>query len=902
MTKKILLGIFILLIGVVSFIGYNFYKNIKQPTSNTYVAIPQNAAFILQQENLNLLTQKISTTSIIWEELIANTNSAKKINTNLNYLDSILHHTQLNQIINGPALGSAHLSGANDFDFIFYFSINPTVQEEQLILLLKKTLKINPTSRKYDEVNIYSTNTKNKEKLSFTYYKNIFAFSFKTILIEDVIRQLNSENSLLNNNSFTKVLNTRGLQKDGNILINNLHFPKIVSQFINKKTSIKTFSSYANWTELDLSINSNTVMFNGFTHSNDSNNNYLNLFNNQKPQNLEILSITPYNTALLYSYGFSDTKQFFNDKKQLLKTQNNFFEYQKYIDDFAQKHGIDIEEEFLANIGNELAYIITEPLTEDITNDQYIIVKSNNLEKTQKDLINISQKINQEAYPELEFKNHLINKINFNNIFSQLIGKPFININSPFYTFIENYIIFATSENSLKAFISNYSSGKTLENNENFESFNDNLSSDANIFIYNNIARSTNLYKANINENYISIIDEKLELFRKFEAVAFQINSEKNNLYYNNICLKYNPVYKQDTRSLWETELDSIVTRKPQLVLNHKTNTKEIFVQDNGNKIYLISGTGKVLWKKQLNEKIIGDVHQVDVYKNNKLQLIFNTKSNIHLIDRNGNNVENFPVKLPAEATNGISILDYEHNRNYRLLIACNNNMVYNYNTNGQQVKGWEYKTTDTPTLSNIWHIDFSGKDYIIIPTVNGKLKIVDRSGKDRIVIEKQLPITTNPIYLKKGNNIASTCLITADSSGNVFKLFLNNKLETSTFKTKKEAVFSHYNINSDKEKEFIFCDSNNISIFDTKQSKILSVDFQNKINKNPLYFEFPDNSKKIGVVSENEIYLINDKGEFENGFPLAGSTLFSISDINNDNTLNLIVADKKMVYTYNLE
>src|SRR5690606_30369458 len=152
----------------------------------------------------------------------------------------------------------------------------------------------------------------------------------------------------------------------------------------------------------------------------------------------------------------------------------------------------------------------------------------------------------------------------------------------------------------LKSFITDFTNKKVLSKNENFEAFNENLSSNSNIFIYNNIARSVNVYKAFCKEDYIPMIDEKLELFRKFEAIAFQVSTEKNNLFYNNIHLKYNPVYKQETASLWELALDTIVKSTPQLVINHNTNAKEIIVQDAANKIYLISNTGKVIWTKQL--------------------------------------------------------------------------------------------------------------------------------------------------------------------------------------------------------------------------------------------------------------------------------------------------------------
>ena len=56
MTKKILLGVFILLIGAVSIIAFNFYKNVKKPVStSSIVAVPQNAALILQENNFSAL-------------------------------------------------------------------------------------------------------------------------------------------------------------------------------------------------------------------------------------------------------------------------------------------------------------------------------------------------------------------------------------------------------------------------------------------------------------------------------------------------------------------------------------------------------------------------------------------------------------------------------------------------------------------------------------------------------------------------------------------------------------------------------------------------------------------------------------------------------------------------------
>jgi len=898
MTKKILISIFILLLGVIGIISFNFYKNIKKPVNSTFMmAVPQNAALILQENDFQSLYQKITSTNIIWEELTSNTKTAHQIDDQLHYVDSLLQHS-FQPFTKQSILTSAHLSGAHHFDFVFYITAPREVTEEKLVKKISAIANKNLSQRAYDKVTIYTISTKDNNKIAFILYKNVFAFSYSTVLIEDVIRQLNSKNSLLDHPDFSRVLATSGQVEDGNLYINHAYCSKIAAQFLNSEA--KKYSAnlehYANWSELDISIKTNTIALNGFTLANDDNNLFLPLFKEQKPQKTELLSIAPANTALLYYYGLSDAKTFFEKRKKLLKSNNQFFGYQKLLDEQTKQFGIDLEEELLSNIGNELALIITEPFSDDYSNSQYVVFQSNEIEKAVENLANIALKVNDEPSHFNGFLDCPIYKIGLKNVFTNLLGKPFIDFDSPFYTVINNYIIFGKTESAIKSFISDFKNEKTFKKNKNLQAFSENLSGDANLFIYLNIARSVHLFKNFTKKDYLPILDEKIELFRKFEAIAFQVSTKKNNLYYNNIFLKYNPVYKQDTRSLWETTLDSTITRKPQLVINHEDNTKEVFVQDDAHQIYLISNTGKILWKKQLREPIIGEVHQIDLYKNNKLQLLFNTKSKIYLLDRNGSNVEKFPVQLPNQASNGITVLDYEKNKNYRLLIGCNDNMVYNYTPQGNLVEGWEYQTAKSFANGKIWHTAFAGKDYIIIPLQNGQLKVVERSGKDRLQLKNKLPNNMDA-QLKISSSLDKSYLTTTDSNGVIIKLYLNDKIEKMEIpNVEKAAKYNFYN------NLHFFTYDNKVKVFDEEKKPVFEITLENNISHSPLFFNIVDKSFQVGLVSNHYIYLFDISGKIREGFPLSGTTLFSIADINNDKTQNIVVGEGNKVYTYNLE
>jgi hypothetical protein len=906
MTKKILIGLFLLLTTVIIIFSYNFYKNVKAPIStNTISAIPQNAAIIIQESNFGSFFNRLSSSSIIWQELLDNTESVKLMNKQLHFFDSLSNNQKVAQLIkNQPITASLHLAGANNYNFVFYIPTITHVEENKFIQEIKTLTKTNPETRIYENVTIYNFPIEGKQKVSLIYHNNIIAFSYSTILIEDVIRQLSADNSLLDNYSFNKTINTSGEVEDGNIFINHKYFQKIPNLYLNTslKNYTKSFEEYAIWSAVDVTLKNNSIALNGFTLATDSSNNFLSLFKDQKPQEIEILNSIPNNTAFLFYYSFSNAKQFFTDRKTLLKSNNQFFNYQKYLDQQTDTYGIDLEEEFLSYICNEISFVITEPICNDYTDEMFIMVHTNNIEKAINSLNNIAIKTNPE-FTIIENNEYKINQIGIDKLFSNLFGKPFYNINQPYFTAIGDYVVFGSSENAIKTYINKIELERTLNNDENFKTFKDNLSSSSSIFIYNNIARSVNLYPHFLSADYAKNTLEKTELLRKFEAIGVQISANKNDLYYNNIYLKYNPVYKQETRTVWETKLDTIVKTKPQIVINHTNNTKEIIVQDLSNKIYLIGNTGKILWTKQLPEKIIGKIHQVDTYKNNKLQYLFNTKSKIYLLDRNGNNVEQYPIKLKAPATNGITPLDYSNNKNYRLLVGCNNNMVYNYDITGNIVSGWEFEAAKGYANTNIWHFAINNKDYIVIPLNNGEVKIVERSGKDRIKLTNKLPANSNTVYLTLNNDLKNCYITTIDTLANIIKLQLNDKIENIHIsEIPKHSLFEYANINNDIKNEYVFAYDNILKIVDSEKNKLVDIEIVEPITEKPLFFKMPDKSKKIGIVTATNIYLLNETGIVQDNFPLAGSTLFSISDLNNDNTTNLVVADKDILYMYNLE
>jgi len=245
-------------------------------------------------------------------------------------------------------------------------------------------------------------------------------------------------------------------------------------------------------------------------------------------------------------------------------------------------------------------------------------------------------------------------------------------------TVFDEYLIFGESYQSLSKTIYNNVLQKTLVYDGAFNQFADFLSNKVNFYSFLSLVGAGNKMADLLSNKALGYYESNQKHFCDFYAVAWQFSNE-NKMVYNNLLFKHQPAKNPKTNAAWETRLDTSIALKPELVINHITNEKEIFVQDAKNNIYLINKTGRILWKKNLKEPIMGDVLQVDYYKNGKLQYLFNSLTQIHLLDRNGNYVERYPTQLPSASINSLSLVDYDNKKSYRIFVPCSDNKVYCY-------------------------------------------------------------------------------------------------------------------------------------------------------------------------------------------------------------------------------
>jgi len=100
--------------------------------------------------------------------------------------------------------------------------------------------------------------------------------------------------------------------------------------------------------------------------------------------------------------------------------------------------------------------------------------------------------------------------------------------------------------------------------------------------------------------------------------------------------------------------------------------------------------------------------------------------------------------------------------------------------------------------------------------------------------------------------------------------------------------------------------DGNELDIVKQDGKRLYSFKVKDRISDVPDIYKFSASDVKIGITdrSRNRIYLVNSDGSLYEGFPLEGSTRFSIGYFKgSDSRFNLIVGSgNNFLYNYSIE
>ncbi len=663
-----------------------------------------------------------------FSSFIENIGNIPILKQNPEILDSIPKEV-IATVVQDYKLDSGFLSITNQKDFLFI--TDEKIDQQNLDSIPNKeveTLTENDFTYKKLVIN-------NHTFYSNTYNKITLISNTKTLL-QNIVK--NPEKRIPQTEAFKKAmtaadksktslfLNFNLLEKEGKSILKELPFP---------------FLKLSNWWELDFEEDEQNLFVSGVATWQKDSQKLMKIFQDVVPQENKMAFITPQNAEGFISYSYKN----FSQLKENL---------QKFSSDSTQ-----IKEDHFLNYTNEAGIISLKDSRLFVLNttDKELAVNSiPNLEKTG------------------EYRDISIYKVPEH--LQLQIFSPLLKISeSKLCCFLDNFMIFG-SQQELEDLISHFINKNTLGNQQYYQQSISRLAGNSSILAVVNTIDSD--LPNPVSEKY----QEKAKNldFKGYPLLALQFIQNSNFAHIHLLLNQGNISEKEEVEQNSTIKLDTKLGTAPVLVENHNNHHPEIAVQDENNVLYLYTMRGTQLWNNKLDGRILGNIQQVDLYRNGNLQLIFTTPHSLYLIDRNGKNVKPFPMEFHDEITQPLAIYDYDNNRKYRFVITQNRELLM-LNSDAKTVTGFHFEKASSKIAQPPKHLRIRNKDYIVFPEENGKLDILSRQGKTRISIKEKLQFSSNQWYQNSGD------FVSIDGNGKLVRIDQNGHIQYKDISKEEE-------------------------------------------------------------------------------------------------------------------
>ena len=558
--KRILFGFLSVFTLYVLYLLYIFVLSPKTNLQSVYL-IPKDAVFVIESEKPVESWKKVSE-SDAWHHLQKNGYFAE-LTENIQKVDTIFNNKRrLFEFFDGRSLFiSIHMVSKKDYGIFYVLDLKRIAKLKLLKTYLNTLLNEGYvlSKRNYHDHEILEIyDRKSKETMHLAFIKNQLVASYTHSLVEASIDQY-QEPTLGRDLNFIEVNQKVGYEDLFRLYIQYDYLDDYYKRFSNKSADWMNrisknfkFSGFS----FDLDKNS-TITANGFTNISFANENYLEALQKSGTAKRSIPKIAPKRTALYLSYGFDSFSEFYRNF-ELVQESSSSEEYENYkegIEKVEKFLKIDVKENFVDWIGDEIALLQIQSDISKGKNDLALVLKATDADDAKSNLDFVLKQIKKKTpvkFKAVNYKDHEINFLSIKGFFKVLLGNRFKEFDKPYFTQIEDYVVFSDNPNTLKTIISNYTAKETLATSEDFIAFDKKFQTESSLFVYSNIpVLYDNMYSLAERTTRKQLRKNK-DFIICFPQVGFQLTPE-DNLFESTMVVNYQDLGKVKINKQFQT-------------------------------------------------------------------------------------------------------------------------------------------------------------------------------------------------------------------------------------------------------------------------------------------------------------------------------------------------------------
>lgn len=675
------------------------------------------------------------------------------------------------------------------------------------------------------------------------------------------------------------------------------------------KSFIHALEHFADNAFLDIKFDDEAVYFNGFTHDSDTAFTFANCLKSQNPIPFSLKDYLP-NRTLSFAYlGISDGSLF----------KHNLEEYSWSSDKPLQEGWSVLHKTFQINVDEVYKEIRGEVVLVEVLNrlktiDKLVFIKPVSIEKAREQYKNMALGVlNQDQELESEsFKDVQISLLGEFDFPGKVFGSYFSGFEATYYAAIGDYIVLSESPQPIKGLVNDMEDdevwSRSLEKNFLVERY----FTDANFGFYVDLKQAITWLDSNLSTNGKKSLKGMEDFLSQIGMFSIQITNENEKLFTSMISVIEGNDGKgsleeivveetiEDAEVKSELFFENSLVTKPIIVKNHIDKSLEVLVADSANKIHLVSSSGELLWSYDLEGQLVSKVHQVDVYKNHKLQYLFATNAKVYCIDRKGNDVDGYPYKMEAGSgvINNLSVIDYEGQRDYRIAVSSDDGYLVLANIEGDVLDGWNPKRFQSALIQPLEHSRVRGRDFMLTSEAN-TLHVFKRNGEYYDGFPKKVDGSIGgKWFVNEGPSFRKS---------NVALVVDECKVIEVNYNGKEELKYDYRNLSKEPKVTMKASAGGEQNVFllnpspgqwivqDDKNQELFKIDLEDYVDLELQYY--PIKKKELFVLiskERNQIFIYNKAGKLVGGETLDGGEEIALLYLSNKNVYKVYVVNRK--------
>lgn len=501
--------------------------------------VPEDAAFIIQSSAPVKDWEKFSE-SETWQ-CLKKAKAFEEITKNVETLDSIVKSNKvlLSLVGKRDMLISIHKTRRTEWDFLIILDMQKVSKMDLLKDQIETVLAMSGsmvTNRMYNGINILEVRDPDTRDILYSaFVDNHFVVSYTSWLVESAIDSRDKPKIGLDPAFMEaeRLVAGKGLLR---VFVNYAHLPQFMAIYLGGGNDyLDMFSRSMDYAGLYFNTDDERMEMKGYTLRKDTADPYITALLNSGKHKMKAHEILSARTALYTNIGVKDPVSFMKELENAYSVHDKQL-YDTYISSrrkIESLFGISLEENFLSWMDGEFAIAQSEPGLLGHDPELILAIRARNIKDARTNMEFIEKKIKRRTpikVKTVNYKDFEINYVEMNGFFRLFFGGLFDKFEKPYYTYVDDYVVFSNKASSLLSFVEDYEQKNLLKNTSGFKNALSYLNSSSTIFLYADVQKFYSQLRPMLNVATWNEIQSNKEVLYSFPYWTMQVVGNKQTV------------------------------------------------------------------------------------------------------------------------------------------------------------------------------------------------------------------------------------------------------------------------------------------------------------------------------------------------------------------------------------